>query len=134
MSIDHGAEWHPVSDDTEECRRRNTDRVCRHLALAAIDGATREVLDTMDPGFRLHVDDVDTDRSGYLALIEANHAAHGDRPALDVNRTVARHGFVTAFLDSSWVAHFRLGPAAIEELWMAPHWQIGHQWLGRDPS
>lgn len=134
MSIDPGSERPTTAGDSKERRRLDTDRVCRHLALVAIDGATDEVLDTMSPDFRLHLDGGDTDRTAYLALIEANHAAHGDRPALDVVRTVARNGFVTAFLDSSWVAHFELGPDSIEQLWMAPHWQTGERWLGRTPS
>lgn len=131
MTIDHRPDGAPTPGGEAELRRRNTDRVCRHLALVAVDGATAEVFGTLDPGFVLHLDEADTDRSGYLALIEANHAAHGTPPPLDVLRTMARGSFVTASLDPSWIAHFKVGPEAIEELWLTSRWEVWRGWLAR---
>src|SRR5262245_6758499 len=95
--------WTQTADE-----RVNVSTVCRHLALVAIEGATDEVALTLDPGFRLHVDRLDTDRSGYLALIAANHAAQPARPPLDVVTAYGRGHFVTARLEPHCIAHFRM--------------------------
>ncbi len=62
-------------------------------------------------------------------LIEANHAAHGTRPPLDVLRTAARGAFVTASLDPSWIAHVKLDAGTIERLWLASRWEVWRGWL-----
>jgi hypothetical protein len=96
--------------------------VCRHLALVAIDGATDEVADGLDAGFRLHLGHACTDRWGYLALIEANHAAHGARPPLDVVAASASGDFVTARLEPRCLAYVRLAGGLIAELWIVVDW------------
>lgn len=111
--------------------RANVSAVCRHLALVAIDGATDEVADTLAADFRLHVDGVDTDRWGYLSLIEANHAAHGTRPPLDV---VTAHGaghFVTTLLEPRCIAYFRVAGGAIAGAWITTDWHVWRDWLLR---
>jgi len=108
----------------------NLDTVCQHLALVAIDGATNEVALTLDPAFRLHVDGADTDRWGYLSLIEANHAAHVARPPLDVEDAYTFGDFVMARLSPRCLAHFRVIDDAIVELWMTVDWQQWQVWLG----
>lgn len=118
MSIatdDRETEWHHVSV------------VCRHLALVAIDGATDEVALTLSPGFRLHLDDLDTDRAGYLALIAANHASQPSRPPLDVVTASAAHGIVTACLEPRCLAHFRIVSGTIREMWLTTDWQVWPQ-------
>ena len=110
--------------------QRNISTVCQHLALVAIDGATDEVAATLAPDFRLHLGGVDTDGTGYLALIEANHAAHGTRPPLDVQSAVGTGHSGWARLEPVCLAHFRIGDDKISELWIATDWR---DWL-LDPA
>lgn len=107
----------------------NVSSVCRHLALVAIDGATDEVALTLDPSFRLHIDSIDTDRWGYLSLIEANHAAHGPRPPLDVVTAIGTGRFVIARLEPRCIAHYRLVDGLITEAWMTTDWHVWREWL-----
>lgn len=111
--------------------KSNLSAVCRHLALVAIDGATDEVANTMMPGFRLHVDTIDTDRGGYLTLIAANHAAHGTRPPLDVTAAYATGRFVMTRLEPRCFVHFRLVDGVIAEAWMTTDWHTWRDWLLR---
>jgi hypothetical protein len=110
-----------------ERRRTPTARsaistVCHHLALVAIDGATDEVALTLDASFRLHIDRTVTDRWGYLALIAANHAAHGTRPPLDVTTAQICGEYVMASLEPRCLAYFRLAGEFIAELWITVDW------------
>ncbi len=113
-----------------QLERHNVDLVCRHLAMVAIDGASEEVAATLSDDFALHVDQLDTDRWGYLALIDANHAAHGTtRPPLDVTTIQGNTTSVTARLEPLCVAHYRLDGAAIAEAWMTTDWRVWRDWL-----
>lgn len=116
---------------TSDIERANVSTVCRHLALVAIDGATDEVALTLDPTFRLHIDGVDTDRWGYLALIEANHAAHGTRPPLDVATAIGTGHFVITRLEPRCIAYYRLVDGLITESWMTADWHVWRDWLLR---
>lgn len=116
---------------TTAAEQANLSAVCRHLALVAVDGATGEVAATLTPDFRLHADTLDTDRSGYLALIAANHAAHVTRPPLDVAHAEVRREFVTVRLDPHCIAHYRLRDGIIAEAWMTTDWRIWRDWLLR---
>src|SRR5262245_58047102 len=110
--------------------RLNVDAVCHHLALVAIDGATQELADTMTEAFELHLDGLDTDRSGYFALIDANHASFpGGRPPLDVVTVFGFREFVTARLEPSCLAYFRVEGLRLAEMWMTIDWQTWSRWL-----
>lgn len=103
--------------------------MCRHLALVAIDGATDEVAATLTPGFRLHLDGIDSDQAGYFSLIDANRAAHAGLPPLDVVRIHGSHQFVTALLEPRCLAHYRFEGDLIAELWMTIDWTTWQHWL-----
>lgn len=105
-----------------------TELLCRHLALVAIDGATDEVALTLSPTFELHLDGLDTDRAGYLALIAANHAAHGNRPPLDVIRTLATSSSVTALLHPAVVLHAQIHDETITRMWITDRTDTWQQW------
>lgn len=107
------------------------DVVCRHLALVAVDGATDDVAATVSPGFRLHLDAMETDRWGYLALIAARWAAEGDRPPLDVVRHTVSGEMVTVAIAPRAVAHFRTRGDLIDELWLTCDWRQWVAWLER---
>lgn len=112
------------SSDQRNC----TELLCRHLALVAVDGATDEVALTLSPTFELHLDGLDTDRAGYLALIAANHAAHSIRPPLDVIRTVAAPSSVTALLHPAIVLHARIHHETITSMWITERPDTWHHW------
>lgn len=112
-----------------DIERANVSTVCRHLALVPIDGATDEVALALDPSFQLHIDSVDTDRWGYLALIEANHAAHGTRPPLDVTTAIGTGNFVITRLEPRCIAHYRLADHLITEAWVTTDWHIWRDWI-----
>lgn len=105
------------------------DIVCRHLALVAIDGATDEVALTLAPGFRLHIDGLDTDRWGYLSLIEANHAAHATRPPLDVLTAWPCGEHVSLRLEPRCIMHVRIRDGVLVEMWITSDWHIWSRWL-----
>lgn len=93
--------------------------VCRHLALVAIDGPSPEVEATLDPGFVLSMDGMRLSAASYLALVEANHAAHPVRPPLEVIAGSSVADFVTVLLDGHGISRFRLKGALIEQIWLA---------------
>ena len=95
----------------------------------AIDGASEDVDHTLTADFALHLDGLTTDRWGYFVLIEANRAAYGTRPPLDVQDACARADFVSVRLEPSSLAHFRLVDGLITELWMTVDWQTWCRWM-----
>ncbi len=103
------------------------DVACHHFALVAIDGASDETALTISPSFRLHIGTLDTDRTGYLALIAARHAAHGERPPLDVLHLCTRGNVVTAHLEPRCLAHLRVEDDVVSEMWLTPDWD---EWTG----
>ena len=106
------------AEPARDVARGNLSTVCHHLAVLAIEGVTEELALTLDPSFSLHLDHVDTDRWGYLALIDAERAISSIRPPLDVRDAITRGEFVTVALEPRCLAHFRVAESVIAELWM----------------
>ncbi|MFV0307816.1 MAG: hypothetical protein ACK5OX_08745 [Desertimonas sp.] len=100
--------------------------VGRHLAMVAVDGATDEVASTMTPDMCCSIDDLTTDRNGYLALIAARWAAEGARPALEVRRNTARGALVTVALAQRGLAYFQVENGLIRTLRLTTDW---NRWL-----
>ncbi|MFT3853451.1 MAG: hypothetical protein QM733_12035 [Ilumatobacteraceae bacterium] len=105
------------------------DVVCQHLALVAVDGAGPSVEATLHPDFRVHLDGLTTDATGYLALIEARWAAEGFRPPLDVTRVSAGPTIASVAIQPHCMLHVRLDGDLLAEMWITADWRQWITWL-----
>jgi hypothetical protein len=111
--------------------RERLSVACHHLALAAVGGASDELALTLAPAFRLHLRDLVTDRWGYLALLEAEHALSPVAAIpLDVISGTVSGDCVTLGLQPRCLAHFRVIDGVITELWLTADWDVWSRWLG----
>jgi hypothetical protein len=117
--------------ERQELERRNVSTVHEHLALVAVEGATDGATHLLAPDFTLYLDGVTTDRSGYLALIEANDALSSGHATLIVRSAVACGDFVTVSLRPTCVAHFQLTDGLISRAWMTSDRDVWTAWLKR---
>lgn len=127
-----GEPRHSVERDPHGRRPTQATRlgvVLEHLALVAIDGAGDSVMATLDDGFRLHLDGITTDATGYLVLLSARWAAEGDRPPLDVMATSESGDMVTVSIEPHCLAHVRVIDGRIRELWLTADWRQWVAWL-----